>query len=80
MRNRQTAANTHAGSNPGLHHRFLAVVALAEARVETQNLKGAYQKLHSIDYRFVSGEFRSEDKCGLLEYLCGVPLVIVVLV
>lgn len=80
MRNRRIAASMHAGSGPGLHHRFLAVVALAEARVETRNLKGAYQKLHSIDYHFVSGELRETKKRCLLEYLRGVPLVIIILV
>jgi hypothetical protein len=43
-----------AGSSLDLseHHRFLeVVVALAgAAMVETLNLKGAYQMLHSIDY------------------------------
>lgn len=61
----------HAGSGPGLHHRFLAVVALAEARVETRNLKGAYQKLHSIDYRFVSGELRETNNVAYLNIFVG---------
>jgi hypothetical protein len=51
--NKPIVASTPAGSFLGLngHHRFLeAVAALAwAAMVETLNLKGAYQKLHSID-------------------------------
>lgn len=71
MRSRQIAASTHVGSYPGWHHRFLAVAALAEARVETHYLRGAYQKLHSIDCESVSGVFGKDTGVAYLNIFVG---------